>query len=100
MKFKKDDKVKVVVFNPFNFGNRRWVDGVVTSFMEDFTKHRNDGKEYYAVDLKGMDTGHKDVHFFAVSDGMFKEGEKLPDINEIVEDFIKEFKKEKENVTG
>lgn len=100
MKFNAGDKVKVMVFNPFDFGNRRWVDGIITSFMEEFTSNKNDGKEYYAVDLKGMSTGNKDVHFFAASDGMFKEGEKLPDINELTDKFINELKQTDENVTG
>jgi len=99
MKFNVGDKVKVMMFNPIDFGNRRWVDAVVTSFMEDYTNNRNDGKEYYAVDLKGMSTGHEDVHFFAASNGMFKETEKLPDLDELVENFKKEVK-QKKNVTG
>ena len=94
-KFKEGDKVKVMMFNALDFGDRRWVDGVITSFMEDYTNKRNDGNEYYAVDLKGLNTGHKDVHFFASSYGMFKEGETLPDLDELVENFKNEISENK-----
>ena len=84
--FKEGDKVKIAMFNALTFENRRWVDATVTSLMEDFTKHRNDGLEYYAVDIEGIDVD-KAVHFFAPSDNMFREGEELPDIDEFIENF-------------
>ena len=92
VKFKEGDKVKVMLFNPFTFGNRRWVDGVVVSFMSGFTELKDDGREYYSVDLKGIGSDNKDVRYFASSDGMFKEGEELPDIDALMEAFIKEIK--------
>ena len=92
MKFKKGDKVKVMAFNPFNFENRKWLDGIVVSLMEEFTELKNDGKEYYSVDVKGIKPNGEYSRFWSSSDGMVKEGEELPDINELVDNFIKEAK--------
>lgn len=91
-KFKEGDKVKIAVWNPFTFKDGRWVDATVTSLMEDFTKQKNDGLQYYAVDIHTMETGNKDVHFWAASDGMFREDEELPNIDEFVENFKNKLK--------
>ena len=92
-KFKEGDKVKIPLFNPFTFDGGRWADAVVTSFMEGFTNIKGDGNEYYAVDVEGLRPNNELVHFFANSADMFKDGEELPNIDDVIESFKSEISK-------
>jgi hypothetical protein len=83
-KFKKGDKVKIPLFNPFTFGDGRWVDAVIISFMEGFTNLKNDGNEYYAVDIEGLKPNNELVRFCANSSGIIMEGEELPNIDDVI----------------
>ena len=78
-KFEKGDKVKVALGNP-----KKWVDATVEYFMKGYTARKNDGYEYYVIDVDDVDVDDS-IHFFASADCMFREGEELPDIDELKE---------------
>jgi hypothetical protein len=94
-KFKEGDKVKVLLFNPFTFDNGRWTDAVIASFMEGFTKLKNDGNEYYALDIEGLMPNNELVHFFGGTNSMYREGEELPNVNDVIEIFKNEISENK-----